>query len=355
MSDPLTSLAPASRVGRDNPRARPMLGWQRHLMRVRLMRLALRAVADFRRQGRFAGAFPFTVQAQTHTECNNSCLICPHHLVRQRLPQGRMDPALYHAIADECLAHPGLLSLGLVLQNEPLLDERIYDFLAYYARRRGQARTLLFLSSNGLELTPANLERLRLAGLDFIQISVNADTREEYERICPGRDWDRLQQNLGHLLAQDLSWLGLQISFVRTRDNSEPLDRALRQWRRKGVPTLVHRLSNRGGALQSYEDYFLQAERLPAHRRLFRALVRRVVPVCPYPFFQASVQYNGQQLICTHDWNRQVVLGDVSRDGLAGVWNGEAANHVRRLWIEGRQDEIPTCRQCSVYRDLSFA
>ena len=265
-----------------------------------------------------------------------------------------MDRELFFKIADECLTHPELISLGPVLQNEPLLDGRLYEFLDYFSRRRGPD-TMLFISSNGLELTPENFTRLQEAGLDFMQISVNADTRQEYERICPGRDWDALQRNLTSLLSRDLSRIGLQLSFVRTSDNNDELERALSAWRRRGVPTLVHRLSNRGGALETYDDYYTEPGVLTLRQRMFRAFVRRVLPVCPYPFFQASVLFNGDQLICTHDWNRQVVLGNLKRQTLAEVWNGEEANRVRRLWIEGRWEEIPTCRGCSVYRDMSFA
>ena len=342
-------------IGTANPRVQKMLGWQRQLIKLRLLQRALAGIRRFRRQGtRYEGVFPFTVQAQTKTECNNSCTICPHHTVRDRLPQGEMDRELFFKIADECLTHPELISLGPVLQNEPLLDGRLYEFLDYFSRRRGPD-TMLFISSNGLELTPENFTRLQEAGLDFMQISVNADTRQEYERICPGRDWDALQRNLTSLLSRDLSRIGLQLSFVRTSDNNDELERALSAWRRRGVPTLVHRLSNRGGALETYDDYYTEPDVLTLRQRIFRAFVRQVLPVCPYPFFQASVLFNGDQLICTHDWNRQVVLGNLKRQTLAEVWNGEEANRVRRLWIQGRWEEIPTCRGCSVYRDMSFA
>lgn len=342
------------RIGADNPRVQKMVGWQRHLMKLRLMHKALAGVRTFRRQGDYAGVFPFTVQVQTRTECNNRCTICPHPTVRDRVAQGEMDPALFYKLADECLEHPELISLGPTLQNEPLLDPRLCDFLRHFSSRRS-GDTLLFISSNGLELTPEVFSRLESAGLDFIQISVNADCRQEYERICPGRDWDKLQQNLAHLLERDLSRVGLQLSFVRTRDNNDELRRALDAWQRRGVPTLVHRLSNRGGALDAYDEHYLEPAALSLSKRLFRRLVRRVLPVCPYPFFQASVLFNGDQLICTHDWNRQTVLGNVRQQSLAEVWNGPEANRVRQLWFDGRWRELPSCRDCSVYRELSFA
>jgi radical SAM protein with 4Fe4S-binding SPASM domain len=344
-----------SELGRANPRVQLMLGWRKPLLKLRLLQRVLYALAHFKRHGRFVGMFPWTVQIQTRSDCNSACRICPHRIVEKLLPQGEMPRPLFEKIVAECARVPHFSGYGLSLQNEPLVDPRLVDLVAHIARERPAAsRAVVFLATNGIELTPRTFERLVDAGLDFLQISINAYTREEYERLSPGRSYDTLRRNLDHLLAQDLSRIGVHLSFVRTRTNHAEVDQAVRVWLRRGIPAFVHHLSNRAGTLDTFEEYYLDAGELSAPKRLFRAFVRSVLPVCPYVFFQASVLFSGDVLLCTHDWKRQFVLGNVAEQSLSAIWNGERANEARRSWLEGRQDSLPPCRGCTVYRDLAF-
>ncbi len=299
--------------------------------------------------------FPWTVQVQTRSDCNSACRICPHRHTEQTQPQGEMSAELFQKVVDECLAQPNFSGLGLALQNEPLVDPRLPDLMCYFIEGRwSESPAILFLATNGIELTPRTFGRLCESGLDFLQVSVNADSKEEYERLSPGRSWETLQRNLDSLFEQDLSTVGVHLSFVRTRSNHEEVERAVRAWRKRGIQAYVHHLSNRAGTLDTYEEYFLEEERLSAGQRAFRWFVQSLLPVCPYMFFQASVLWNGDVLLCTHDWNRQVILGNVGEQSLAEVWNGEPANAARCSWIEGRPDDVPSCRGCTVYQDLAF-
>lgn len=345
------SVAP----GAKNHRVRLMSGWRKPLLKARLLKRVLGAVRRFRRDGRFLGMFPWTVQVQTKSDCNSACRICPHRITEKTQPQGEMSVELFHKVVDECLAQPNFSGLGLALQNEPLVDPRLPELMGYFTQRRPEeSPAILFLATNGIELTPRTFARLRDAGLDFLQVSVNADSKEEYERLSPGRSWETLQRNLGALMEQDLSRVGVHLSFVRTRTNHEEIQRAVRAWRKRGVQAYIHHLSNRAGSLETYGEYFIEEERLSAGQRAFRAVVKRLLPVCPYVFFQASVLWNGDVLVCTHDWNRQVLLGNVAEQSLSEIWNGQAANAARRAMLEGRFDGLPSCRGCTVYDDLAF-
>jgi radical SAM protein with 4Fe4S-binding SPASM domain len=88
---------------------------------------------------------------------------------------------------------------------------------------------------------------------------------------------------------------------------------------------------------------------------LLRQALRRAWPACPFAFYQANILFNGDVIICSHDWERQVVLGNVREQSLASVWNSEHANRVRRAWLRHRQRNLPSCVRCSVFRDLAFS
>jgi hypothetical protein len=63
----------------------------------------------------------------------------------------------------------------LSIYNEPLLDERTPDLIAYV--RRMMPRCLVQMYSNGLALTPDLARRLVAAGLGMFRLSVYAETR----------------------------------------------------------------------------------------------------------------------------------------------------------------------------------
>jgi len=66
------------------------------------------------------------VQIQTHSYCQGSCAIFPYPEVSQRLDQSLMDEGLFAGIADELAAESLFSSLILHLQNEPLMDGKIF-------------------------------------------------------------------------------------------------------------------------------------------------------------------------------------------------------------------------------------
>ncbi len=71
-----------------------------------------------------AEEFPRMLMVQTTSACNSSCVFCPHRLYRDRLPQGRMDDALFHHWKDEKVTTEDVLGKA---QRPDDLAKRIVD------------------------------------------------------------------------------------------------------------------------------------------------------------------------------------------------------------------------------------
>ena len=75
--------------------------------------------------------FPRILHIQTQSFCNGRCSICPYPIVSKKLDQGTMEWSLFAKLADETASEPLLSTVLFELHNEPLLDERIFDWVKY--------------------------------------------------------------------------------------------------------------------------------------------------------------------------------------------------------------------------------
>jgi hypothetical protein len=69
---------------------------------------------------------------------------------------------------------------------------------------------------------------------------------------------------------------------------------------------------------------------------------------CPDIFRRLFVFRDGVAGPCCGDWERRLVMGDAGREGIAGIWGGEAYAVLRAAHREARYRDVPACRSCSV-------
>jgi radical SAM protein with 4Fe4S-binding SPASM domain len=116
-------------------------------------------------------------------------------------------------------------------------------------------------------------------------------------------------------------------------------------------------VTNRTGAVNDFDG----AIRVPATSGLHavvdrskRRASRAWLGHCPIPFASASVLHNGDVLMCTHDWAREEVIGNLRDHTLAELWNGKRMREIRALISQRQYEAIPACRHCSLWRDGWF-
>ncbi len=71
---------------------------------------------------------------------------------------------------------------------------------------------------------------------------------------------------------------------------------------------------------------------------------------CELPFYQMNVLFNGDAIVCCHDWKRATVVGNVKTSSLKSIWNSERMNGIRRLIIRKKYKQISSCREFSLVR-----
>jgi len=88
-------------------------------------------------------------------------------------------------------------------------------------------------------------------------------------------------------------------------------------------------INNRAGAIKT-------ASKLPVNS------------ICYYPFYALYIDYNGDIQFCPHDYNKQLILGNVKKSSIINLWNfGSKINKIRTMLHNGYR-KLPPCSNCDV-------
>ncbi|HYY74811.1 MAG TPA: radical SAM protein [Gaiellaceae bacterium] len=328
---------------------------------------------------------PSEVQIEVTGSCNLACKMC---LVRYRPKLGKAEGAMPFATFKSILDRlPTLERVTLQGLGEPLLAPDLFRMIEYAAARGIR----MGFNTNGTLLTRDKAERLVRAGLDWLHISLDGATAPTYEGIRHGSDFERVRANVLELVRTmrqlDKEKPTLSLVFVAMRRNIGELPELVRLTAAWGVGQLfVQNLSHSFGDTDpagTYRDIreFAASEALWAEEdkaeaeksfAAARALAARLgvelrlprieqppkrprpagSPGCHWPFGSAYVTHDAKvQPCCMVMGSDRAVLGDLARDDITAVWQGEAYEEFRRRLLS--DDNPPdVCRDCSLYRGV---
>lgn len=269
-----------------------------------------------------APRLPEIVQIESTNICNAKCVFCPRDEMHRR--QGVMDMALYRKIVDDCAAL-GITHVRVHNYGEPFIDRQLVEKVRY-AKQKGIAEVGMI--SNGSLISEETARGMIEAGLDAINISVDASGKETFERTRVGLNYDRVIGNVERLV-RIRTEMGrrrpkLILSFVR-QDNSVEEQAFIEHWRRIADKIHVTNLHNWAGTLNRESN---------------------VTYPCYRPWLTFTVLWDGRVSLCCADFDGKEILGDLRTSSIDEVWNAESYRRVRREHLESGGPDI--CRSCDL-------
>ena len=66
---------------------------------------------------------------------------------------------------------------------------------------------------------------------------------------------------------------------------------------------------------------------------------------CFYPSYDFFIDYNGDVLMCSHDWNKENILGDMNHQSFNEIWTSEKAQESRKNLYNNKRNFSP-CNVC---------
>jgi Radical SAM superfamily/Iron-sulfur cluster-binding domain len=267
---------------------------------------------------------PEIVQIESTNICNAKCVFCPRDEMHRR--QGVMSFDLFKKIVDEC-AGLGITHVRVHNYGEPFIDRRLVEKVRY-AKSKGIQEVGMI--SNGSLISEEIARGMIEAGLDAINISIDAGGRDVFESTRIGLKYDKVIGNVERLVRLRAE-LGrrrpkLILSFVR-QNNSADEQAFIEHW--KGIADKIHitDLHNWAGTLNRESDV-----NYPCYR----------------PWLTFTVLWDGRVSLCCADFDGRTVLGDLNTSTIQEVWNAEPYRNARRMHLESGGPEI--CRSCDLPR-----
>jgi Iron-sulfur cluster-binding domain/Radical SAM superfamily len=211
--------------------------------------------------------------------------------------------------------------------GEPFLDRHLTAKVRY-AKEKGIKEVGMI--SNGSLITEKIARGVIEAGLDAINISVDAGGKDVFEQTRIGLNYDKVIANVERLV-RIRGELGrkrpkLILSFVR-QNNSVDEQAFIEHWRHVADKIHITELHNWAGTLNHESDV-----NYPCYR----------------PWLTFTVLWDGRVSLCCADFDGHTILGDLTTQTIAEVWNADPYRDVRRQHLESGGPDI--CRACDLPR-----
>jgi Radical SAM superfamily/Iron-sulfur cluster-binding domain len=271
-----------------------------------------------------APRMPEIVQIESTNICNAKCVFCPRDDMHRR--QGIMSVDLFRKIVDEC-AELGITHVRMHNYGEAFIDRKLVEKVRY-AKQKGIKEVGMI--SNGSLITEPVARGMIDAGLDAINISVDAAGKEVFESTRVGLKYDKVIANIERLVRLRTETgrrrPKLILSFVR-QNNSADEQAFIQHWSKVADKIHVTDLHNWAGTLNTESDV-----NYPCYR----------------PWLTFTVLWDGRVSLCCADFDGKTILGDLNTQSIAEVWNAQPYRDARRQHLESGGPDI--CRACDLPR-----
>lgn len=316
---------------------------------------------------------PRTLYIETSNRCNSLCQTCPLTFYGSQGGAHDMTFEEFRRVVDQA---PDLERVVLHGIGEPLLNRHLPAMIAHL-KVRG-IHTLF--NSNAILLTRKWRDLILASGLDEYRASLDAATPATYQRIRGVPLHERVVRNIGDLVAarheRGQASPKISIWFTAMRENLEELPAVARIVAGIGADEFyVQRLVYFDAGLATEEQSIYrhltvrevnlinEAEAIcnaagvgftasggdAPQESLAGSAAERPWMACNRPWYLAYVTAHGDVLPCcfapfiTNDL-APVTLGNLFRDSLSAVWNGERYQEFRRRFQGDNPCEI--CAGC---------
>ena len=246
---------------------------------------------------------PTEIEISESGTCNRSCSFCPRSAPGFEDKKEFISNILHEKLCRELkeLSYKGTIRYsGFV---EPLIDKNIYNLINM--ARKYLPECNIEMVTNGDPLNLKRLNKLFEKGLNKILISAydGKEDAQKLEDLC-----------LSAKLTQEQY-------IVRHRYYSEEQDFGIT-------------LSNRSGLMENAE-YKIASLKEPLKKP------------CYIPSYTFFLDYQGDVLMCPHDWGKKVILGNLNNDKLLDIWFSKKSVKIRQMLNNSNRNFKP-CNVCDV-------
>lgn len=255
-----------------------------------------------------------SIEFSINGACNRRCFFCPREdeknypNIIKSIPLNIFKELVLHLKENN---YEGRLSFSGFC--EPLLTKNIFDYIEIISKNLNGPIEMVsngdvLLSKNGEE----KLVKLYESGLTNLKLSLYDGEHQVVE-------------------------------FLKIKKKLKLSDEQLILRKRYLGPEESHGLtiSNRAGSVSMKNEYF---ELKPLDEPLKQP--------CYYPFYKVLIDYDGSVLMCSNDWKKENIIGNINKENLLDIWIKKNFLDVRSKLLNSDRNHKP-CDVCDVNGTLN--
>ncbi len=299
---------------------------------------ALKALTAYLTKSQIQNALPLFVKIDTTPFCHLRCPVCIHtkdtSMPEQDLhPDMVMRDGLFRKIIDELAGKTLAISLNHL--GDPLEDKKLCERIAYATQKKINTSIATHFS---YKFSDHDLKKLIESGLSVCYINLDGFTQEVYGSIRVNGNIELVKYNLQRLMALR-NEMKRKLPFVEVQTciydfNKHELPQITEFCKEIRVDSMILR--------PGLEDSFFNLSKprsVPHKKRWF--------PLCKWPYFAATILYDGDVLPCCkiHFGNTyakhetRIKAGSIAQSSFAEVYNNELYRQSRMLSCEPILDD----------------
>ena len=293
--------------------------------------------------------YPLQIDFELNYSCNFSCEMCTWS-AENTAGRGKktwFSFSAFKEVIDEGVKN-GLKAIRLNYINEPLIRKDIIKFIQY-AKKAGVLD--IYLSTNGSLLTDKITRELIESGLTRIQVSIDATTKETFDKIRQGGNFDQVVANTLNFmkirkeLNKELPTL--RVNFVKTDLNKHEYNDFVNFWRDKAESIGIQDLVN---IMKPSTDNEISKKKFNCAQPFYHLTIRydgSVLPCCT--FFAAKIpiaKLSTKEQISVEKNLHEIDMSSLPNQKIKDVWNGDLIKSLRDIHKKGEWFKNKICKEC---------
>lgn len=265
------------------------------------------------------------IQIEIVQGCNRLCDFCGLNKIadkRIKYMERSVFDAFVEQIVSDCKDN---IRIDFAVHGEPLLHP---DIVSYIQQLRGaKPKSQISIISNGIIATKELISNLFKAGINYLMFDMYDNQRHNL----------RLETILKNQTIPVLNFYEDNINIWSYKGHTQqniiytpPISTHSGNRRTRVLHTA-------GGNMpeEVYNKYKINRSEIPLHQR------------CSKPFYECSINYNGNVCLCCEDWQHSFIIGNIMTNSIHTIFNSDKMQEARYLLYNKRRDLIPLCSRCT--------
>lgn len=277
--------------------------------------------------------FPLHLDIELTNACNLRCKMCFRYVMNES--EGFMSFDLFKKIINESEKY-NLPAVNITWRGESLLHKDVIEMIKYAKEHRVID---LRMNTNATLINESMAKRLIDSGVDRIIISLDGDKKETYEKIRVGANFEKVIENIERLIElrnKKGKKPFIEIQAINIKQTYDEFEGLLKRWGSKA--NKITKITYRNPVGKEKDEF--RTEKKP----------QKLIP-CERLWQRLTITWSGKVHACCGDNQGKLIIGDVIKDNLYGLWHSNNMNSLRKLHSELKGEKIEACRECEFNKE----